>query len=555
MENDNSLREFASQKNSGRKDIGPLDKRVSGVSPITRRILAINMLALAVLVVGLLYVGQYRQGLIDNEVASLTTQAELFAAALGEAAVGDRGAANQYLVLDSARQIVRRFAATTGTHAQLISPEGEIITDSRLLSGPGGAVRVEILAPPETGRDLSESVRDRFDRMLRSVLRDDDLDTGPKQSANSKSTALALGGEKGQAVYAGDDDRLIVSVAVPVQRYKHVLGVLRLAKDSRHIDEAVFEVRLDILKVFGVALLITVLLSIYLASSIARPLRRLALAAEHVRHGLSRQYKIPDLGRRKDEIGELSEALDEMTEALWQRMDAIERFAADVAHEIKNPLTSLRSAVETASRIDDPAQQKKLMDIILDDIQRLDRLISDISDASRLDSELSRASMAPVDLRGLLAMLIELHDATRDENGKEANVDVSLETDIDGPLKIMGLEDRVVQVFRNLIGNAVSFSPEHGHITLRAQRENGFIAVHVEDDGPGIPEGNELDIFDRFYKERPSSEKFGTHSGLGLSISKQIVDAHGGDIHAENRLGEAGRVLGASFIVRLPSAD
>ncbi len=555
MVNDGSLGETAHQSDKGRAEKTLMDKRVSGVSPITRRILAINMLALAVLVVGLLYVGQYRQSLIDNEISSLTTQAELFAAALGEAAVGDRESANQYLVLNSARQIVRRFATTTGTHAQLISPDGNIITDSSLLSGPGGAVRVETLAPPEDGKELSKDVRDRFDHMLRNLLRDGDLDTGPRQSDNSKSTALALGGEKGNAVYAGDDNRLIVSAAVPVQRYKRVLGALRLAKDTRHIDEAVFEVRLDILKVFGAALLITVLLSIYLAGTIARPLRRLAVAAEHVRHGLSRQYKIPDLGRRKDEIGELSEALDEMTDALWQRMDAIERFAADVTHEIKNPLTSLRSAVETASHIDDPTQQIKLMDIILNDIKRLDRLISDISDASRLDSELSRAPMASVDLRGLLAMLIELHDATRDENGKQADVDVILETDIDGPLSVMGMEDRVVQVFRNLIGNAVSFSPEHGHITLRAERENGFITVCVDDDGPGIPVGNEQDIFDRFYKERPSSEKFGTHSGLGLSISKQIVDAHGGDIHAENRLSESGEVLGASFIVRLPVTD
>ena len=545
MDNDDSL-----GGTPGRKD-----NRLAGLSPITRRILAINMLALFVLVVGLLYVGQYRQGLIDNEVAALTTQAELFAAALGEAAVGERGGDAQYLILDSARQIVRRFANTTGTHAQLISPEGAIITDSRMLSGPGGAVSVETLAPPDTGKNLSENMRDRFDRMLRNILRDDNLETGPRQSENSKSTTSALNGEKGHAVYNGDDGRLTVSVAVPVQRYKQVLGALRLAKESRHIDEAVFEVRLDILKVFGVALLITVLLSIYLASTIAQPLRRLAVAADHVRHGLSRQYQIPHLGRRKDEIGELSEALEEMTQSMWLRMDAIERFAADVAHEIKNPLTSLRSAVETACRIDDPGQQQKLMDIILDDIQRLDRLISDISDASRLDSELSRASMAPVDLRGLLAMLIELHDATRDESGVEAPVVVSLDSSVAGPLKIMGLEDRVVQVFRNLIGNAVSFSPESGHITLKAERENGYISICVQDEGPGIPDGNEKDIFERFYKERPRSEKFGAHSGLGLSISKQIVDAHGGEIYAENRRDEKGVVAGASFVVRLPAAD
>jgi two-component system sensor histidine kinase ChvG len=291
--------------------------------------------------------------------------------------------------------------------------------------------------------------------------------------------------------------------------------------------------------------------SFYLSVTIARPLRRLAVATEEIRKGRSRHYAIPDLMTRKDEIGELGSMLNDMTEALWQRMDAIERFAADVAHEIKNPLTSLRSAVETVSRVEDPEQQKKLMSIILYDIQRLDRLISDISDASRLDAELSRAKMAPVNLDGLLETLVDLHDVTIDEHG----INLNLIRENTGEIVIHGLEGRIVQVFRNLIGNAVGFSPDNGCITLRITNEDAFVKISVEDEGPGLAPGTEESIFDRFYTERPESEKFDTHSGLGLSISKQIIDVHGGEISAQNNVNAEGEITGACFIVRLPQAE
>jgi two-component system sensor histidine kinase ChvG len=312
----------------------------------------------------------------------------------------------------------------------------------------------------------------------------------------------------------------------------------------------VLQVRLDILKVFGIALLVTVLLSVYLASTIARPLRRLALAADRLRRGMSRQYAIPEVGGRNDEIRELSGALREMTEALWKRMDAIEGFAADVAHEIKNPLTSLRSAIETAARIDDPAQRDRLMSIVIDDIQRLDRLISDISNASRLDAELSRAEMVRIDLTAIIDAMIALNDAAEHAHG------VRLERAPAGgyPVVIMGDEDGIVQVFRNLIDNAISFSPENGVIVLRVTREGDMAVAVVEDQGPGIPSGLEEAIFERFYRERPPGEKFGTHSGLGLSISRQIVEAHRGTISAENRIGPDDKVMGARFVVRLPAA-
>ncbi|MBV9522665.1 MAG: HAMP domain-containing histidine kinase, partial [Alphaproteobacteria bacterium] len=336
-----------------------------------------------------------------------------------------------------------------------------------------------------------------------------------------------------------------------VQRYKQVLGAVMLSVGSASLEEAVRAVRLDILKVFLVALTVTVCLSLYLAGTIARPVRRLAAAAERVRRGHGRQITIPDFSARQDEIGDLSRAFREMTRALWQRMDATERFAADVAHEIKNPLTSLRSAVETAARIEDPAKQRRLLAIVQEDVERLDRLISDISDASRLDSELSRVEHAPVALDRMLETLVELHDATAMPDAPRLHLVVSGEAR-EG-FTVPGVEGRLVQVFRNLIANAVSFSPPGGTIELALQREPDAVLVTIADDGPGIPEAKLAAIFDRFYSERPAGEKFGTHSGLGLSISKQIVEAHRGRIRAENRRDPDGRIAGARFVVRLPA--
>ena len=521
------------------------------VSPITRRILAVNVLALGILVAGLLYLGQYRQSLIDAELTALMTQADMFAAALGEGAVSAGSQTGQQIVRDIALQIVRRLVQTTGTRARLFGADGVLLADSRLLMGPGGMVQIRELPPPDVYSELVSSALEVYDRLVlwlpgqdttppyheKSVQRAEDYDEVPR----------ALAGEKEDAVRAGRDGGIILSVAVPVQRYKKVLGALMLSKGSRDIEAALFEVRLDILKVFAVALSVTVLLSIYLAGTIARPIRRLAAVAERLRRSRDRRA-LPDFAGRNDEIGDLARSLHDMTEALWERMEAIERFAADVAHEIKNPLTSLRSAVETAARVKDAEKQRTLMTIIQDDVQRLDRLISDISDASRLDSELLRAERAPVDIGRILGALAEVHEATAEADAPRVSLDAEPDLVIDG------VEGRLAQVFRNLIANAVSFGPPASTITLAASREGDWAEVKVDDEGPGIPDGKQAAIFDRFYTERPEPEKFGTHSGLGLSISKQIVEAHGGTVHAENLRGDDGRVLGARFVVRLPLA-
>ena len=350
---------------------------------------------------------------------------------------------------------------------------------------------------------------------------------------------------------AGGTSGYILTVAIPVQRYRQVIGVLLLSKDGIEIEASVRAIRLTVLAVFAGAMLATILLSLYLARTIAQPVLRLAAAAERIRRSSrSQQQQIPDFTGRGDEIGELSGVLREMTDALHQRMDAIERFAADVSHEIKNPLTSLRSAVETAARVRDPQQLQRLMAVIQEDVQRLDRLITDISNASRLDAELSRAESEPVDIGSILYALTDMYETTRLPNGPVLKVQVQ----DDAKLTVSGVEDRLVQVIRNLIANAQSFSPPNGTILLKASRTNGYVELQVEDEGPGIPESKMTAIFDRFYTERPKGEKFGTHSGLGLSISKQIIEAHRGTIRAMNRYAadDPKKVVGARFIVRLP---
>src|SRR5437879_6229635 len=325
-----------------------------------------------------------------------------------------------------------------------------------------------------------------------------------------------------------------------------------LSTSNREIEDELRTVRLELIRIFGVTLLVTVLLSLYLASTIARPIRRLAMAAQRAR-GRGARIEIPDVTGRNDEIGELAGALREMTDALWQRMSAIESFAADVAHEIKNPLSSLRSAVETAARLDDPVKQRRLMAIVQDDVERLDRLITDISDASRLDAELSRLELSPTDIGAMLRALFEMHEATRTPGSPRLVLELPADQAGRGrPLIVPGIESRLSQIFLNVIANAVSFSPPDHDIFIRAVPDGRAVLVTVEDQGPGIPEDQLTAIFDRFYSERPAGEKFGTHSGLGLSISKQIVEAHRGRIWAENRTGPAGAVCGARFLIRLP---
>ena len=544
----------AKQEN-GTAAASPVSRRRQRLlSPITRRILAINILALGFLGAGILYLDEYKENLIETELAGLVTQAEMFAVALSEGAV-TRTPSGQYRVSEIPNQMVRRLVQTTGVRARLFGLDGRLVADSRRLVGAGGIVSIEVLPPPKDSESPLSRAFDLFENAadhISGAKRYSAYTENPRQHARDYIEVMtALSGDPVKAVRALNRDHLMLAVAVPVQRYKQVLGGLLVTKDSKDIDEAIYETRRNILQVFAIALALTVLLSIYLAGTIARPLRRLALAAERVRHDHSQRYRIPDMADRDDEIGELAATLTDMTDALWKRMDAIDRFAADVAHEIKNPLTSLRSAVETTARLKNPSQQQKLMNIIQEDVGRLDRLISDISEASRLDAELSRAESEPTDIAGMLATLADIQNTTRSPTGPRVIV---TRTDGAGPLMVSGVESRLAQVFRNLISNAVTFSPNGSVIAVTISYKPHEVCIDVDDEGPGIPPGNEEKIFQRFYTERAESEKFGIHSGLGLSISQQIIEAHRGELRASNRCDAAGSVLGARFMVRLPLA-
>jgi len=547
-------------------------------SPLTLRFLAVNLAAPVLLVLGLLFLDEYQDTLIATELDALQTQGQLIAAAVGEGAVvvaKTRGRSNasdndddmdfgpstarRVIDPDAARQMVRHLSELANVRAQLFDRSGALVADTRLLQGSTGRVQILDL-PPIDDSPFGGMVRKLYANTFGRYAYERNFDPfvePAKATAGDYAEAthaLEKGVPQSKVRLRNSDRQKILSVAVPVQFYKQIVGTILVSRDGSTVDKRLFAVRGSILGMFAWVLALTVLTSIYLANTIARPVRRLAAAAMQVRQAKNRRYPIPDLTKRSDEIGELSAALREMTESLWQRLDAIEHFAADVAHEIKNPLTSLRSAVETVARVKDPEQQKKLMSIIMEDVMRLDRLISEISDASRLDAELSRAELRPVDVARLVLALAEVQNANDDPAAPK--VEILTEGTPGGAdtlrFTVLGLETRLGQVFRNLISNAVSFSPPTGTIKIHTVRERRHVTIAIEDQGPGIPAGKERDIFNRFYTERPEGEAFGKHSGLGLSISKQIVEAHRGTIAAENILDGGGQVKGARFIVRLP---
>ncbi len=535
--------------------------RLRWVSPLLRRILLVNALPLLLLVVALLYLDQYQNGLLEAEVSALREQARIFAGALAESAVSVANPTDPRLVPDIARPLLYRLTEPSpDAEAKLYAPDGALIADSRVHEGPKGAQREPL--PPAVNRGaVLGAIGWVYNKVLALLPQRTpthvDLTPGgaglewqPDVKEELRLSSSEKSRETPPYIRRTIDDRLLVTVAVPVERDRHTVGIILLTREAREVDASLFAIRISILALFGLALGLTVLLSWYLSRTIARPILQLASAAAEMREGQGRTGSVPRaLLVRGDEVGTLAVALADSAAALWHRMDAIERFAADVAHEIKNPLSSIRSAIETLRRIEDQTRQKQLLAIITDDVTRLDRLISDVADASRVDAELSRVVTERVDIAPILRTLKELQDATRGD--EEPWID------LDGPdsgLVVRGVEDRLVQVFRNIIANAESFSPPRGRVAITARESGGIIKITVDDDGPGIPDGKLEHIFDRFYSERPSEERFGQHSGLGLSISRQIVEALRGRITADNRRAPDGRVLGARFAVVLPLA-
>ena len=527
-------------------------KRLRGpMSSLARRIVLFNMLALISLVAGVFTVNSFREDLIEARIRALETEGEIIAGAVGQAATRPEASVIEYR---AARNILRRLAVPTGTRARIFDREGLLLADTRQHLYAGQVVTYDIEEPGGLRR-WSREASDWMWRQIDAILLEQAayplyIERLDQEAQDYAEVVDALStGAPASAVRKNSDGALIVSVSVPVTRFKVVLGALMLSTEAGDIDQLARQEAMQIFGVFLVALFVSLVSSIFLAGTIAAPVRKLAEAADRVRRVVGGRVEIPDFSARKDEIGDLSHSLREMTDALYNRIDAIESFAADVAHEIKNPLTSLKSAVDTLPLVKNDEQRQRLTAVILHDVQRLDRLISDISNASRLDAELAREIMNRVDFAALLETLV---DVERTVAGDDAPTLV-LELKDRKTLAVSGLESRLGQVVQNLLSNAISFSQPGSTITITARRKAARVILTVDDEGPGIVNEQFEKIFERFFTERPDIESFGDNSGLGLSISKQIVEAHRGTIKAENRKAADGSIAGARFTVDLPA--
>jgi two-component system, OmpR family, sensor histidine kinase ChvG len=522
-------------------------------SSLTRRIVVLNLIGLFAMLAGILYLSQFRAGLIDARAQSLLVQAEIISGAIAASATVETNAitvdpdrlldlkpgetygpteealSNIDFPINPERvaPVLRRLISPTKTRARIYDRDGVLVLDSRNLYGRGDVMRFE-LAPPNAEKP---GFAEKTMIAIRTWLNRGDLplyrELGPENGNGYQEVQQALDGRKASMVRINERGEVIVSVSVPVQRFRAVHGALMLSTQGDDIDQLVTAERLAILKVFGIASGVMILLSLLLASTIAGPMRRLADSAERVRRRTKTRVEIPDFSSRGDEIGHLSRALRDMTGALYNRIEGIER-----------------SAVETLPLARSDDSRSRLLAVIEHDVRRLDRLISDISDASRLDAELQRQDVEPVDVRRLLNTLVSVANET--QHGTDVTVEVRFEGRANDTFSVPGHDSRLGQVIANLLSNAQSFSHPGGKVRIVCRRLKSEIEIIIDDDGAGIRPG-----------DRPA-QGFGQNSGLGLSISKQIVEAHGGRIWAENRSGPIdaegdARIAGARFTVRLPA--
>ena len=553
-------------------------------SSLVRRIVLLNTIGLIAMLVGFLWMNQTRPGVIEARVQSLQVQAAIIAAAIAGTAVVDGGS----IIIDPERllnlqtgettqedplafefslnperiaPVIRRLVSPANLRARVYDRDGTLLLDTRNFYARGDIQRLDL--PPAGETTLFERSWSSWKRRFgRTGL------GGPEDAASGRlqqEVQRAFAGISSSVIRVTAAGDTIVSYGVPIQRLRVIRGVLQLSTEDGDIDEVIADERLMILMLFGGVFAIMAILSLLLANTIAKPVERLAIGAERVRRSIKSRQQIPDFSNRSDEIGHLSIALRDMTNALYNRIAAIESFAADVAHELKNPLTSLRSAVETLPMVKTDEARGRLLGVIQHDVRRLDRLISDISDASRLDAELAKSDAEPVDMSALLEAVVSLANDIRkpDEpkialdirrpparrkaaggSGKPSNAGAA------APFMVLGHDSRLGQVFTNLLDNARSFAPTGSLIAITLEQDDQMVTVKVEDEGPGIPDHALERIFERFYTDRPSEHGFGQNSGLGLSISRQIVEAHRGTITAANREGG-----GACFSVRLPLAS
>jgi len=546
---------------------------------LLRRILLSNLVGLAILIVGILYLSQHHAWLIDAKRESLRAQGEIIAAAIAGNATVDTeritidpdelsaaDAASQLQFPDSGfsalelsirperiTPILRRLIQPTNTRARIYGRDGTLVIDTAtLLLQRGQVIRPTAVAQP------NEKVKTKnFWTRLTSWLIDQDLPVY-REIGSAKGTAypevrMALSGSTTPMLLLNEKGQQIVSMAVPIQRKRTMLGVLLLSTRPGEIDEILAEERMVLFSLAALAALAAVVTSLLLARMVSTPMKRLSEAAERVSRDITLRQALPRYADRTDEVGQMASAFGSMTAALYRRIEASERFAADVAHELKNPLTAARSTAEALAYAKTEEQRAHLVHQIQNELKRLNRLITDVSNASRLDAELARQHMQPMNVTTVLENIVGIF---RDIlSGDSRKVKLLIEpVSSDGAYMVSGDEGRLGQVLTNLIDNAVSFSPEDGIVLVRARSKGSAVELLVEDEGPGIPEDRLGIVFDRFYTDRPLTEALrGKNSGLGLSISREIIIAHGGEIWAENRASDTkGASKGSRFVVRLP---
>jgi len=524
-------------------------RRSLWTSRLTRNIFLSNLIGLIILVAGALAMNRFEEGLINAKVDNIQSLASTITTVIGEQATGYGGTAE--LDVDGARQVLRGVNVQEGWRVRLHDKSGNLVADTNTLNFD---IEVEPLDP--ILEDLPERPKqDVWRENIRAWI-DDKLHNLPWRRARRESlrrnlkteVRSGLDGESSYGPRYDEDDNLIVTVSLPVQRVQKVLGVVTV--ESNDVASIVTAERRALAPIIGMAFLAMFLTSLALTLFISLPMRRLARAAEIVTRSAQKRDAIPDLSHRRDEIGDLSLVLRNMTEGLYSRIDDIANFAADVAHEIKNPLTSLRSASDTLRVAKTEEQREKLIDIIQQDVSRMDRLITDISKASKVDASLARETAKTLDVREIAENIVEFYQQTRSKDGPGV-IDASA-IDPNSPIYIRAYETPFAQVLRNLIDNALTFSPETGKVTVIAKKNGNRVIFTVDDEGPGIPEDNLETVFERFYTQRPKGATFGNHSGLGLAICRQIITAHRGTIHAENRVNADGQITGARFTVDVP---
>ncbi len=503
----------------------------AGQWTIAHRILALNLLTLVIVAVSVLYLDSFRNRLQEERLERLVRETAISAQALAAVAEPQRPA------------LLERIARSSDSRMRLYDEKGAKLLDSWDRTGPTYELRDPGTQPWRKG--VARALDQGFNALVGAEQIGDFAEPGQDRAAAwSEIDEAKLTNKVAREVRNAPDLTPVFSAAAPIDQNSQLL----LTNNDRSFTRAVRRERGSLAIVMAAAILLSALLSFFLARTIVRPLRRIALAAHRVRLGRAREVKVPRLPSRRDEIGMLARAVSDMSQSLRHRIDNIEAFAADVTHELKNPLASLRSAVDSLDKINDSKLRSQLLDVVRQDVRRLDRLIGDISEAARTDAELARARFEPVDLGQLIENLVKGWESRR-ETG---NVRIAFARPRKSSAVALGDPGRLARAIDNIVDNAISFSPPEGLVEIAAIHVGDNILVRIDDEGPGVPSEQREAIFNRFHSVRPETEHFGRHSGLGLAIARAIVEGHDGEIDVADR---DDAPSGARFTITLPAAD